>query len=381
MGRPPRPDPRGAAAATTFGERGRSGFLSLVLVGAALASGCSGGDDSDAPHRHGTGAAWPGEASEDIRRFLESLPRAPGTETASALQGASLPASFDARSAFVGPDGASLIMGALDQGDTENCWVYSPVSVSADRLRIAYAAQSLSNELFDTVDYDSWDPSAGSFTGAPVQVLNFPDPVQIAECCGQICSDVSPGSACATQGVAEWTYTVLSTTGAPTFESQPLQQCGGSCPSIPAGAAIVRTGTPYIVVQWDERWSSASPTTIQSEVMAHGPVTTYMQIADEFRGWFDSVSYPGGAITAAQVFDTSDTGGNTYSSRDSSLGGHFVAILGWGTTTDDPPVDYWIVRNSWGQTHGDHGVFLMQRGANFCMIEQYAQAVPTTVPD
>jgi hypothetical protein len=59
----------------------------------------------------------------------------------------------------------------------------------------------------------------------------------------------------------------------------------------------------------------------------------------------------------------------------------FVAILGSGTTTDEPPIDYWIVRNSWGQEHADQGVFLMQRGVNFCMIEQYAQAVPTTVPD
>jgi hypothetical protein len=373
--------PQGAGTTAFARSRARCALGAFVLLATALASGCSGGDDVDGPHRHGTGAVWPGEASEEVRRFLESLPPAPGTGATSALQAASLPDSFDARTAFVGPDGASLIMGALDQGDTENCWVYSPVGVSADRLRIAYAAQSLSNELFDTVSYDSWDGSAGSFSGPAVSVLNFPDPVQIVECCGGTCSGVSPGSACATAGVAEWTYTILSTSGAPSFESQPLQMCGGSCPSIPSGAGIVRTGAPYIVVQWDERWSSASPTAIQSEVLANGPVTTYMQLADEFRGWFDSVSYAGGTITADQVFDTSDTGGDAYSSRDSSLGGHFVAILGWGTTTDEPPTDYWIVRNSWGRSDADQGVFLMQRGVNFCLIEQYAQAVPTTVPD
>jgi len=47
---------------------------------------------------------------------------------------------------------------------------------------------------------------------------------------------------------------------------------------------------------------------------------------------------------------------------------HSVVIIGWGTD----PVNgqkYWIVRNSYGGTWGDHGEFLVQRGTNDFGIE------------
>lgn len=370
------------AVSTFEGARPRrSRAFSLLAAALAFATGC-GGDSGSSGHPHGTGAVWPGEAQEHVRTWLRTLPRAARRVDEGALLGAEpVPASFDARTAFLGPDGASLIMGALDQGDTENCWVYSPASVVADRLRIAYAAAGTSNELFSTVSYQSWSSATGGFTGPDVSVLDFPDPVQIVECCGSVCSGVSPSTACSSTGVAEWTYTVLSTTGAPSFADLSLQACGGSCPGTPQGAFVIRAGTPYILLEWDRPWESSNPSAIQSDVAAHGPVTTYMQVPEAFHDWFRTVTYPSGPTTAAEVFDTTDTGGDTYATRDQSLGGHFVAVLGWGTTSDAAAIDYWIVRNSWGQSEADQGIFLIQRGINFCMIEQYAQAVPTTVPD
>ncbi|TVU16469.1 hypothetical protein EJB05_40037, partial [Eragrostis curvula] len=42
---------------------------------------------------------------------------------------------------------------------------------------------------------------------------------------------------------------------------------------------------------------------------------------------------------------------------------HHVALVGYGETQDG--VKYWIAMNSWGQTWGDKGFFLMRRGADY----------------
>ena len=52
---------------------------------------------------------------------------------------------------------------------------------------------------------------------------------------------------------------------------------------------------------------------------------------------------------------------------------HSVVIIGWGT---DPETSqkYWIVRNSYGKTWGDHGEFLVQRGTDDFGIESETTA-------
>ena len=44
-----------------------------------------------------------------------------------------------------------------------------------------------------------------------------------------------------------------------------------------------------------------------------------------------------------------------------------MAIVGWGTDADSG-MDYWIMRNSWGESWGMDGYFLMQRGVNMCCV-------------
>ena len=40
---------------------------------------------------------------------------------------------------------------------------------------------------------------------------------------------------------------------------------------------------------------------------------------------------------------------------------HEVSILGWGI---EATIKYWIVRNSWGETWGENGLFRIVRGEN-----------------
>lgn len=52
---------------------------------------------------------------------------------------------------------------------------------------------------------------------------------------------------------------------------------------------------------------------------------------------------------------------------------HSVTIVGWGT---DPETKdkYWIIRNSYGSTWGDHGDFMVSRGTNDFGIESETTA-------
>jgi hypothetical protein len=50
-------------------------------------------------------------------------------------------------------------------------------------------------------------------------------------------------------------------------------------------------------------------------------------------------------------------------------GGHFVNIVGWGSSGG---VNYWICKNSWGTDWGVDGYFFIRRGTNESRIEEQA---------
>ncbi|CAJ0565920.1 unnamed protein product, partial [Mesorhabditis spiculigera] len=59
------------------------------------------------------------------------------------------------------------------------------------------------------------------------------------------------------------------------------------------------------------------------------------------------------------------------------LGGHAVAIIGYGTNAAG--INYWLVRNSWGADWGLGGYFMIERGADIAGFETWELMGPTTV--
>ncbi|CAM9288002.1 unnamed protein product [Choristocarpus tenellus] len=83
-----------------------------------------------------------------------------------------------------------------------------------------------------------------------------------------------------------------------------------------------------------------------------GPVSIAFQVADNFR------DYDGG------VYDNPDCG----TAPDEV--NHAVLAVGYDTTEDG--VDYWIVKNSWGEDWGLNGYFHIARGKNMCGLADCA---------
>ena len=74
----------------------------------------------------------------------------------------------------------------------------------------------------------------------------------------------------------------------------------------------------------------------------------------------------GGPVeTAFTVYeDFEDYEGGVYEHQvDTSVGGHAVRIVGWGTDADSGK-DYWKGANSWNPYWGENGYFRIIRGTN-----------------
>merc|ERR1712080_499353 len=71
------------------------------------------------------------------------------------------------------------------------------------------------------------------------------------------------------------------------------------------------------------------------------------------------------SFTVYADFPTYKSGVYTHKSG-SALGGHAVAIYGFGT---EDGTDYWLVKNSWNEQWGDKGFFKIKKGTNECGIE------------
>ncbi|CAN2390473.1 Belongs to the peptidase C1 family [Pristimantis euphronides] len=65
----------------------------------------------------------------------------------------------------------------------------------------------------------------------------------------------------------------------------------------------------------------------------------------------------------------------------SSNPNHAVIVVGYGTEHNEKSgedIDYWLIRNSWGENWGDGGYVKIKRNANMCGITESASSVDLT---
>ena len=92
---------------------------------------------------------------------------------------------------------------------------------------------------------------------------------------------------------------------------------------------------------------------IQKDIFKWGPVGSTIEITKHFMNWSMSVD----AKTDIYCPVKSD-----------NEGWHAVSIVGWGETNG---IEYWIIKNTWGDKWANGGYFLLQKGINALGVETH----------
>ena len=90
-------------------------------------------------------------------------------------------------------------------------------------------------------------------------------------------------------------------------------------------------------------------TNVMNSCENYGPIAVWMMVYSDFWGYSGGIYIKSPSATEE--------------------GGHFVNIVGWGTSGG---TDYWICKNSWGTGWGVNGYFYIRRGTNESRIEEQA---------
>lgn len=94
---------------------------------------------------------------------------------------------------------------------------------------------------------------------------------------------------------------------------------------------------------------------MQAEILNNASITIGFLVYPAFFEFFEK--NPKGIFTFKEFKKEIDKG------EQSAAGGHAVDIIGWDEDqVDGELVQYWIIRNSWGQYWGDEGFFRFERG-------------------
>lgn len=258
-----------------------------------------------------------------------------------------VPSEFDVRAKW--PKCASVSGHIRDQSDCGSCWAFASTEAFNDRRCIATGDTTLLSAE-DTVANCGILRcfSMGCNGGQPGEAWSWFKSTGVVT--GGDYDDTGKGDTCAPYSIAPCAHHVTPTAKYPKCPS-------GLEPTPRIGAHCTEKGYTKSYAQDKKRASSSyglhSVRGIQQDILRYGSATAAFSVYADFP------TYKSGVY--------SHTTG-------SSLGGHAVKLLGWGTEAGQ---DYWLVANSWNEQWGDHGTFKIKRGSDECGIE--SQVVAGTV--
>ena len=273
-------------------------------------------------------------------------------------------------------DGKSYLTHSLNQHIPQycgSCWAHGAMSALGDRIKIARNAEgedlNLSIQYILNFGGDiAGSCHGGSATGA-YEFVKQSGFVPLDTClpyiacssestegfCEYVDTSPSPENVCKSKSVNDWRefrfeliqayllWLILSSffafisSACDTFAGM-----GGACSSINKfpNATIGEYGSYNIFTQ-DKVHK------IKAEIYARGPVAAGVNAEP-------IVDYTGGIVSDRSIVDM--------------LINHIVSIVGWGKD-EETGMEYWIVRNSWGQYWGEMGYFRIELGHNVLGIE------------
>jgi len=223
------------------------------------------------------------------------------------------PASFDSRTQWPG-----CVHPVRNQEQCGSCWAFGATEALSDRFCIeTNNATNIILSPQDLVSCDNADGNEGCDGGYPIKA---------------------------------WQY--MQATGIVTDACYPYTSGGGvtgncllpatTCPGGSGSVVYYHAASAYAI--------GTTVAAIATEINTNGPIEVAFDVYQDF------FSYTSGV----------------YVHKTGSLaGGHAVKMIGWGTLNG---VAYWTCENSWGNTWGIEGFFLIKRGVDECGIESGAVA-------
>jgi len=259
------------------------------------------------------------------------------------LEASSLPDNFS----WGNVDGKSYLTHSLNQHLPQycgSCWAHGALSAFADRIKIARGGDGDDINLSIQYVLNCGTEMAGSCHGgyhtAVYEFVKKTGYIPYDTCMPYIaCSDESTDGFC-----PHVDTTCSATTTCRTCDT--FAGMGGSCTEIDhfPNATVAEYG---MVSFMEHTLLGDLIHAIKSEIFVRGPVATGINAEP-------IVPYKGGIFR-----DTSNGKGVN----------HIVSIVGWGTEKETG-VEYWIIRNSWGQYWGELGYMRLELGQNLLGIEQ-----------
>ena len=244
-----------------------------------------------------------------------------------------------------------------------SCWAFAAISSLNDRIKIA--RKGIGPDIHLSVQHVLNCGSAGTCNGG-----NAGDVYAWIQANGHVafetvnpyiaCSGGNPSGQGLTQNGFCSTESALNMTRCNAFGT--ARNCGdmeSECTALnqyPNG-----TVASYGQIDPDPELGYARQQDIQREIMSNGPVACGVDA-----NWM--LHYPdechSGADTSCEV-DSKEM--IILGPTQAASTNHVVSLVGWGTSPSG--VDYWLGRNSWGESWGNSGLFKIVRGKNLANIE------------
>ena len=274
--------------------------------------------------RRACGTIMPSNSS--LRTITEAVAR----RTAGLAPDEPFAPAFDSRTQW--PECAPVIGHIRDQGMATcgSCFVFGPVQALQDK----WCIKKKGNSSLLSVEDGLACSGAGSCSGGnPMAVMGYLSSVGV----------VTGGDYGETDQKTCLPYAVPPNGAVPPYKC-PGTGSAGTCSETkyPVSWALDKHkgGSPYTC-------TAVSPGCMQA-CLASGPFAVSITVFPDLGSYKEGV----------------------YTCKGKSAGGegHTIVIIGWGL---EPPAStpYWLVKNSWGESWGDKGLFKVTRGINDCGIE------------